>query len=214
MVGLSSRADSKIKTFSQGMKQRLGIAVAMVHDPSLIILDEPTNGLDPQGIADMRKLIISLSRDFGKTLLVSSHLLGEMEQMATRMIIIHQGAKIVEGEIKDLLDPEHVILEISALNNYMCRQWLYASAWSEKLQFSDNDVSLVKIHRNEIPAITREMVMAGVEILSIKPKNTLEEYFCHLLNRCRMWNLVNLELFKVFRKPRTLYCICSYNCHY
>jgi len=180
MVGLASRAGSKIKTFSQGMKQRLGIAVAMVHDPSLIILDEPTNGLDPQGIADIRKLIISLSRDFGKTLLVSSHLLGEMEQMATRMIIIHQGAKIVEGDIKDLLDPEHVILEIYAVNNNMCRQWLSASAWSGKIQISDNDVSVVKIHRNEIPEITREMVMAGIDILSIKPKNTLEEYFLSL----------------------------------
>jgi len=87
-VGLSERAGSTIKTFSQGMKQRLGIAVALVHDPSLIILDEPTNGLDPQGIADMRRLIISLSRDFGKTLLVCSHLLSEMEQIATRMLII------------------------------------------------------------------------------------------------------------------------------
>jgi len=180
MVGLASRAGSKIKTFSQGMKQRLGIAVAMVHDPSLIILDEPTNGLDPQGIADIRKLIISLSRDFGKTLLVSSHLLGEMEQMATRMIIIHQGAKIVEGDIKDLLDPEHVILEIYAVNNDRCRQWLLASAWSGKIQISDDDVSVVKIHRNEIPEITREMVMAGIDILSVKPKNTLEEYFLSL----------------------------------
>jgi len=180
MVGLTSRAGSKIKTFSQGMKQRLGIAVAMVHDPSLIILDEPTNGLDPQGIADIRKLIISLSRDFGKTLLVSSHLLGEMEQMATRMIIIHQGAKIVEGEIKDLLDPEHVILEIFAVNNDLCRQWLNTSAWSDKLQFSETAVSVVKIHRSEIPEITREMVMAGIDILSVKPKNTLEEYFLSL----------------------------------
>ncbi|HSF45110.1 MAG TPA: ABC transporter ATP-binding protein, partial [Chitinophagaceae bacterium] len=68
-VGLADRANSRVKTFSQGMKQRLGIAVAMVHDPALIILDEPTNGLDPQGIADMRRLITSLSRDQGKTIL-------------------------------------------------------------------------------------------------------------------------------------------------
>ncbi|HRG94320.1 MAG TPA: ATP-binding cassette domain-containing protein, partial [Chitinophagaceae bacterium] len=83
MVGLAERADSRVKTYSQGMKQRLGLACALVHDPGLIILDEPTNGLDPQGIAEMREMIIRLSREGGKTLLVSSHLLSEMEMMAS-----------------------------------------------------------------------------------------------------------------------------------
>lgn len=93
LVGLEERAFSKVKTFSQGMKQRLGIAVALVHDPKLILLDEPTNGLDPQGIADMRNLVLKLSREMGKTILVSSHLLSEIELIATRMLIIHKGKK-------------------------------------------------------------------------------------------------------------------------
>ena len=97
ITGLSERADSKVKTFSQGMKQRLGIAVALIHDPSLIILDEPTNGLDPQGIADTRELIKNLSYEHGKTVLVSSHLLSEIELIANRILIIHKGKKIVEG---------------------------------------------------------------------------------------------------------------------
>jgi ABC-2 type transport system ATP-binding protein len=118
MVGLLERAGSKVKTFSQGMKQRLAIAVALVHDPELIILDEPTNGLDPQGIADIRKLIISLSRDHGKTVLVSSHLLSEMEQMATRMIIIDRGEKVVEGEMKELLDPSLSNKPVRSLEEY------------------------------------------------------------------------------------------------
>jgi ABC-type multidrug transport system ATPase subunit len=181
-VGLSERADSKVRTFSQGMKQRLGIAVALVHDPSLIILDEPTNGLDPQGIADMRRLIISLSRDFGKTLLVSSHLLGEMEQIATRMIIIDRGSKVVEGEMKDLLDPEHVVLEIITTDNNACSLWLGSSAWASYVQPGNNGISVLKMHRNEIPVLARELVLAGVNILSIKPKNTLEEYFLSLTN--------------------------------
>jgi ABC-type multidrug transport system ATPase subunit len=181
-VGLSERAESKVRTFSQGMKQRLGIAVALVHDPSLIILDEPTNGLDPQGIADMRKLIISLSRDFGKTMLVSSHLLGEMEQIATRMIIIDRGSKVVEGEMKDLLDPENVALEISSTDPGTCRKWLETSVWAIHLQPANDLVSVLKISRNEIPVFTRELVMAGINIISIKPRNTLEDYFLTLTN--------------------------------
>ena len=95
MVGLADRAKGKVETFSQGMKQRLGIAVALVHNPALIILDEPTNGLDPQGIADMRNLILRLSREMGKTILISSHLLSEIELIANRMIILHKGKKMV-----------------------------------------------------------------------------------------------------------------------
>lgn len=75
------------------MKQRLGIAVALVHNPRLIILDEPTNGLDPQGIADMRNLILQLSREMGKTIVVSSHLLSEIEIIANRILIINKGKK-------------------------------------------------------------------------------------------------------------------------
>ena len=93
MIGLAERAHSKVRTYSQGMKQRLGIAIALVHNPELIILDEPTNGLDPQGIADVRNLILHLSRDLKKTLLISSHLLGEMEMIADSMLIIDKGKK-------------------------------------------------------------------------------------------------------------------------
>ena len=84
IVGLKGREKDKVKAYSQGMKQRLGIAIALVHKPQLLILDEPTNGLDPQGIAEMRALILSFSKDHGKTILISSHLLYEIEQMATQ----------------------------------------------------------------------------------------------------------------------------------
>src|SRR5690606_5471986 len=102
----------KVKTYSQGMKQRLGIAIALVHNPDILILDEPTNGLDPQGIADMRALIIRLSRERNKTIIISSHLLHEVEQMATSMLIIHEGRRIAEGRVSELLRPEDTLVEL------------------------------------------------------------------------------------------------------
>lgn len=103
MVGLGSRATSKVKTFSHGMKQRLGIAQALIHNPDLVILDEPTTGLDPHGMVDVRDLIVSLAHDHGKTIVLSSHILPEVEHIATRMIIINKGKTVVEGAVADVL---------------------------------------------------------------------------------------------------------------
>jgi ABC-type multidrug transport system ATPase subunit len=182
-VGLADRADSKVKTFSQGMKQRLGIAVAMVHDPSLIILDEPTNGLDPQGIADMRRLIISLSRDQGKTVLVSSHLLTEMEQVASRMIIIDKGKKMVEGEVKELLDPSHVLLDIETLDQQASMIWIKGSRWGSLPCQVHQGIIQLKLDRQDISAFSRELVNAGADIVAINPRNSLEEYFLKITGR-------------------------------
>ena len=92
-VGLAERAFSKVQTYSLGMKQRLGIAIALINNPQLVILDEPTNGLDPQGIADIRNLILHLSKNEKKTVIVSSHLLSEIELIANRMLIVDKGKK-------------------------------------------------------------------------------------------------------------------------
>jgi ABC-type multidrug transport system ATPase subunit len=176
-VGLAERANSKVKTFSQGMKQRLGIAVALVHNPSLIILDEPTNGLDPQGIADMRNLIRSLSIDHGKTVVVSSHLLSEIEQIATRMIIIDKGVKVVEGSVSALLDPSQIVLEINTIDNMAARNWLATSEWSNCM-VQDNTAKIVlKLNKSDIPKVAETIVQSGVGLLSLQPMNRLEEYF-------------------------------------
>src|SRR5450755_4272050 len=115
-VGLLERAHSKVKTYSLGMKQRLGIAVALVNDPQLVILDEPTNGLDPQGIADVRNLILHLSKHQGRTVLVSSHLLSEIELIANRMLIVDKGKKIVEGNVQELFNPAKMIVELQTMD--------------------------------------------------------------------------------------------------
>ena len=181
MVGLAERYDSKAKTYSQGMKQRLGIAVALIHSPKLIILDEPTNGLDPQGIADMRNLILRLSREMGKTVIVSSHLLSEIEVVANRMIIIHKGQKIVEGNVSTLLDPADTVVEINTTNNDAAFLQLQNTSWQSHLQ-KNNKTLRLKMNKNDVPKIVETLSSMQVEILSVQPRHSLEEYFLSLTN--------------------------------
>jgi ABC-2 type transport system ATP-binding protein len=180
-VGLADRSASKVKTYSQGMKQRLGIAVALVHDPRLIILDEPTNGLDPQGIADMRKLVLDLSRVHGKTVIVSSHLLSEIEQVANRMIIIHKGEKITEGEVSVLLDPSHTIVEIQTTDDARAGELIRTSQWQENMQIAERGIRL-QMDRAAVPQFAAWLAAHGPGILAIKPRNSLEDYFLSLTN--------------------------------
>ena len=180
MVGLEERGRDKVKTYSQGMKQRLGIAVALVHDPDLIILDEPTNGLDPQGIADIRNLIQMLSRDENKTFVISSHLLGEMEQIANRMLIIDKGKKIVEGSVRELVDPGKMVLELETTDNIACREMLMKTRWMEQIRPQTDGKLIMDIARNDIPILAKQLVAMEIQIISMKPVNSLEEYFLSL----------------------------------
>jgi ABC-type multidrug transport system ATPase subunit len=180
MVGLKDRMHSKVRTFSQGMKQRLGIAVALVHDPQLIILDEPVNGLDPQGIADVRNLILHLSRHQGKTIVVSSHLLNEIELIANRMLIIDKGKKVAEGAVKELFDPANTVVEITVSNPQTILAWLQTSRWKENVQSQAHNNITLQLHRQQISALTAELVQAGAEIIAIQPRHSLETYFLSL----------------------------------
>lgn len=177
-VGIAERANSKVKTFSQGMKQRLGIACALIHNPELIILDEPTNGLDPQGIADVRNLILHLSKEEGKTVFVSSHLLSEIEVIADSMLIIDRGRKVAEGKVADLLNPADTLVVIKTTNDTIARQMLQQSRWNLVTQPSEDIV--LKMHRKEIPFLTKFLVENNIEIIAIQPKHSLENYFLSL----------------------------------
>lgn len=177
MVGLADRADSKVKTYSQGMKQRLGLAVALVHNPKLILLDEPTNGLDPQGIADMRNLILMLSRDLKKTVLVSSHLLSEVEQIANRMIIIDKGKKLVEGTVNELFNPDDSIVVLQTKNNSSCIELLSNSTYAPNIFATDAKEIELKLRKEDVPLLTRFLIENEVEILGISARHTLEDYF-------------------------------------
>lgn len=177
-VGLQERAFSKTGTFSQGMKQRLGIAIALVHDPQLIILDEPTNGLDPQGIADMRSLIIELRKTHNKTVIVSSHLLNEVEQVATRMIIIDKGKKIIEGDTKNLFNPADTLVELET-NDEQALEKIRGSSWWSKLQPSPG-AFIFKLDKDEVPLLAKEMVDLDIPILNLTKKHSLESLFLNL----------------------------------
>ena len=180
MVGLEQRAHSKVKTYSQGMKQRLGIAIALVHDPKLIILDEPTNGLDPQGIADIRNLILMLSREMHKTLLISSHLLSEMELIADSMIIIDKGKKLVEGKVNELFDPAETIVELKTTDDSETYNKLLQSSLKGFVQGRRNNYMLLKLHRNKVPEVMKELVRMDVNVISLHSKHSLEDYFLSL----------------------------------
>lgn len=180
MVGLADRAHSKVKTYSQGMKQRLGIATALVHDPKLIILDEPTNGLDPQGIADIRNLIIQLSKGMKKTLLISSHLLTEMELIADSMIIIDKGKKIVEGKVNDLFDPSETLVELKTLDDITAFEKIQRSDLEKLVKEKRNGCIVLKLHRNKIPEVLKELVQMNIEVVSFHSRHSLEDYFLSL----------------------------------
>ena len=181
MVGLADRSGSKVKTYSQGMKQRLGIAIALVHDPRLIILDEPTNGLDPQGIADMRNLILQLSRERGKTILVSSHLLNEIELIANRMIILHKGKKIAEGNVAELLDPTNTLVQLETTDDFSAIKKLQSTQWASNVKPGKNYIQLT-IKKSEIPVLAEKLIEMNVGIIAIKPRHSLEDYFLSLTN--------------------------------
>lgn len=176
-VGLAHRAKDAVSGFSQGMKQRLGIAIALVHQPELIILDEPTNGLDPQGIADIRHLIVHLSREMKKTVIVSSHLLNEIEQVATELLIIHRGKKIKEGKATELFDPANTTIVLNTLQNEQAFAQLQTSDWAACLQELTPEGIHLQMHRNRIPAFHQALVHLQIPVVALQPRHSLEDYF-------------------------------------
>jgi ABC-2 type transport system ATP-binding protein len=180
LVGLGSRYNSKVKTFSFGMKQRLGIAQALIHDPELIILDEPTTGLDPQGMKDIRELITYLSKERGKTILLSSHILYEVELVATRMVIINKGQKVIEGAVRDLLDTNKMQVTIEVDDIDKTKELLSANGFSAVIQSPAGNTITLQMDKKEIAGINSFLVSSGIAVSAVIPKHSLEDYFLRL----------------------------------
>jgi ABC-type multidrug transport system ATPase subunit len=143
-------------------------------------LDEPTNGLDPQGIADIRNLILHLSRDLHKTVMVSSHLLSEMELIADSMLIIDKGKKVVEGRAHDLFDPAETVVELRTNDDAAAYDTLLQSPEKRFVINKRNDCILLKLHREEVPQMVKRLLQMNIDILSFNSKHSLEDYFLSL----------------------------------
>jgi ABC-2 type transport system ATP-binding protein len=176
VVGLKSRAFEKVKTFSHGMKQRLGIAQALLTEPELIILDEPTAGLDPQGMKEVRRLIKKLASEKAMTIFLSSHLLSEVELVATRMAVINRGELIAQGSVSDLLDkePMEYSIQVSPLDSAI--ELLKKLPWVEILSTDDGKIEL-RVEPGHASELNRFLVSNHIEVLSFYPHRTLEDFF-------------------------------------
>jgi ABC-2 type transport system ATP-binding protein len=179
IVGLSGRARDPVRVYSHGMKQRLGIAQALLPGPELIILDEPTDGLDPQGIHEVRALIRKLRDEMGLTVFLSSHLLHEVEQICNRVAIIDHGRLLYQGLIQDLVATDKVV----KLTVDRCEEAYQLLSSDASLSVSLNgDKSLyVKMTDEQIPAINALLVGHGFCVSELSPQTeTLEQVFLRL----------------------------------
>lgn len=181
LVGLKGREQSKVKTFSQGMKQRLGFAQALMHNPALIILDEPTNGLDPQGVKDVRELILKLNKEEGKTILISSHILSEIEIICNRMIIIQKGSKVVAGNVNDLLNYNelHVSIEFED-DSHVARFIKEHELLNKKLIEVVHHRYHFNLLSNEVAMINKIFIDNGFAVKALVPVRSLEDYFLNM----------------------------------
>ncbi|MZP29989.1 ATP-binding cassette domain-containing protein [Heliobacterium undosum] len=180
-MGLGQAADKQVNQFSLGMKQRLGIARALLHEPELLILDEPTNGLDPAGIREIRHIIRDLSKYRNITIFVSSHILPEIEQLADRVGIIHQGQLVEEIAMDELERKGKQYLTVKSSNPYRAVQILEEKLRIQQLRLLDDGEIQVFEQLEQPHAMNRVLVEAGVDVFHLSvQKETLEDRFMRL----------------------------------
>lgn len=179
-VGLGERANTKYKTYSLGMKQRLGLASVLLTDPELIFLDEPTNGLDPAGQKEIRELIIRLAKEQNKTVFISSHQLSEIEKICNRVAIVQKGKIIEIGATAELLSSnEGIYFQIG--NPELGRQILYANGFKADASVERNFNVFVHSDTSKNNEIIKLLLDASIDIIAVEPhKHSLEDYFLQL----------------------------------
>lgn len=183
-AGLAGAANKKAKQYSLGMKQRLGIAMAMLSDPELLILDEPANGLDPTGIIEVRELLVKLNRERGKTIFVSSHLLSEVEKTCTHIGIIHHGIMRYNGTLAEMkasaYESAEVIFKVPE-----AEQWLpqVTSKYPSAIRHGADEIILPANSRDEVSQVNRQLVQMNIPVAGIQLRGGLEEWFMHIIDK-------------------------------
>ena len=176
-VELSGRAQDRFKKYSLGMKQRLGVAAALLKDPELLILDEPTNGLDPKGVADMRALIRRIGQG-ERTVLLSSHLLGEVEQVCNRVGVIHRGELVMEGTVDELRSGGGILVKAEPLEK--ARETALGLDGVEGAEVRDG-MLVIKADPNRAAEVNAGLVGAGLRVSELRPlERSLEDAFLEL----------------------------------
>lgn len=183
IVGLQDTGSKKARQFSLGMKQRLGIAAALLHQPDLLVLDEPTNGLDPAGIVEMRELLKKLNQEQGITILISSHLLPEIEKLATDVGIIHRGQMLFQGTLEALMQRQRqasrIVMETG--DNAAALQLL--SGLQIPARMEAEGISLAAAEKSVLADINRQLVQQGIDVWRIAAvEEDLESVFMNLTN--------------------------------
>lgn len=182
LVGLKGRENDKVKTYSHGMKQRLGLAQALLHNPKLIILDEPTTGLDPQGIIELRELILQLKNE-GKTVILSSHILSEIELIADSMVIINKGQAVAQGKVSTLLGNDDVVVSIELEDVDKFKSAIINSQFVSVYSVLENNKAELKLAKNEIPHLVSWLNSNGIVFYTLNYKKRLEDYFLKITHQ-------------------------------
>jgi len=182
IVRLTGQKDKKVNHYSMGMKQRLGLAAALLGYPKLLILDEPTNGLDPGGIQEMRELICSLPQKYDMTVLMSSHLLSEIDQIANNVGVIDKGALVFQGEMKALHDLSQSYILLRTLDNAIAEKELRSTGIHTKR--SDSYLRLPLMDDQSLADCIRRLILQGIQIVRIEQQSmTLEDIFLELTGK-------------------------------
>ncbi|WP_109852977.1 ABC transporter ATP-binding protein [Aquimarina sp. AU58] len=181
-VNLLHVKNKKVKTFSLGMKQRLGLAIALLSKPELLILDEPTNGLDPKGIIEMRELIKKLNKN-GITIFISSHLLSEIEKTCTHVGIIREGKMLFQDTVKALTDSQsdQLQIELETDDKYRTYDQLIQMGFEiKKIEHEEHLLSVSVKEKSQIPVLVDSLQKNNIGIYQVTIKNNLEELFLNL----------------------------------
>ena len=181
IVGLEKRINDKIKTYSLGMRQRLGVAQALLNSPKLLVLDEPTNGLDPAGIHELRTYLRTLAREENTAVIVSSHLLSEMELMCDRVGILQNGKLVRIQDMKEMLGEEATsVIALTVTPIEKAKEYLESLNSKYKPEIKDKEIEIKESIEN-VPELVEKLVSKGIKIYSVhKVQQSLEEKFLEM----------------------------------